>query len=194
MSDGEGQQEDTVYRQELAKLSAIDSEKIEQFLNTIADNICGREREFDNYGESTEVGPIAAAYHRLILDTVKKNQGRAFDKRELANELLQAQVAKNLIELVVPAVVSRRPEIEQQLTVQASRITSWYLKDFDWSVRMVLASGRISAMRESVLRLKLRLKCVTDELRDVHIELTKEQLETLLTEGGQIAQVISSLK
>ncbi len=56
---------------------------------------------------------------------------------------------------------------------------SW-LQDFDWSLRLVLSSDSISALRKPLLMLELRTKLADGSSSQQLIELTTEQLAGLI--------------
>ena len=55
------------------------------------------------------------------------------------------------------------------------------LKDFDWSARVVLASDKISGLKQPLVILKLFLSNPSGSLEEKQIELSQEELGKFLT-------------
>lgn len=55
-----------------------------------------------------------------------------------------------------------------------------YLKDFDWSVRLVLSSSKLSALRKPLLLLKLDTVRPDGSKEEKLLELSESELDTLL--------------
>ena len=54
------------------------------------------------------------------------------------------------------------------------------LRDFDWSARIVLASDKISGLKQPLLILKLFLERGGGEIEEKEIELSQQELNHLL--------------
>jgi hypothetical protein len=70
-----------------------------------------------------------------------------------------------------------------------------YLKDFDWSIRLILSSDKISGLRKPVLLLKLESQTPNGKIQENTIELNTKELENLITslKKAQEVSVISML-
>lgn len=89
----------------------------------------------------------------------------------------------------------REKEIRSALIAQASSISNAHLVDFDWSLRLILSSGSISQVRQPVVLLKLYLKQAdqTKPQQEMVVELTKSDLERVLTDFSRVQELIQSL-
>ena len=54
------------------------------------------------------------------------------------------------------------------------------LKDFDWSVRLVLSSNKVSGLGKPLLQLKLDRELVNGQVDENLVELDEEELDKLL--------------
>ena len=64
------------------------------------------------------------------------------------------------------------------------------LRDFDWSARIVLASDKISGLKQPLVILKLFLERDGGELEEKEIELSQQELNHLLTSLKEAKQKI----
>lgn len=69
---------------------------------------------------------------------------------------------------------------------------SW-LKDFDWSVRLVLSSDKVSGLRRPVLMIKIDTINPDGSVQDTLIELDAESAGSLL-QTLKMAQSVSNTK
>ncbi len=65
------------------------------------------------------------------------------------------------------------------------------LKDFDWSVRLVLSSNKVSGLRKPLLQLKLDRELVNGQVDENLVELDEEELDKLL---ASLKQAKAALK
>lgn len=64
------------------------------------------------------------------------------------------------------------------------------LRDFDWSARIVLASDKISGLKQPLVILKLFLEKGSGELEEKEIELSQQELNRLLASLKEAKQKI----
>ena len=77
-----------------------------------------------------------------------------------------------------------------EVDFMSDRVTYAELRDFDWSARIVLASDKISGLKQPLVILKLFLDKGDGELEEKEIELSKQELNSLLTSLKQARQKI----
>lgn len=158
---------------------------------------------------SLDTSPAAALLHGAseqdIHDVIDRDlQGRvrglaeseksAF-LRTLASEgeelkLLPAE----LMERVSKAVSSRGGEMENKTRREVSTFGDKSLVDFDYDVRLVLGSDKLSGIRYPVCTLKLVLEGVGGESEVVDVELSTEELQTLLGTLDTVAATLDTLR
>jgi|AACY02.5.fsa_nt_gi hypothetical protein len=54
------------------------------------------------------------------------------------------------------------------------------LKDFDWSVRLILSSNKVSGLRTPLLQLKLDRELANGQIDENMVELNKDEVDKLL--------------
>ena len=67
------------------------------------------------------------------------------------------------------------------------------LRDFDWSARIVLASDKISGLKQPLVILKLFLQTGSGEITEKEIELSQQELNNLLETLTQAKQKIKEV-
>ena len=121
--------------------------------------------------------------------------GKKYADEQIMAELEQNQVPGPVQSMVVQVLRVREEEIRKALITQASSISNAHLVDFDWSLRLILSSGSISQVRQPVLLLKLYLKQAdqTKPQQEFLVELTKPDLERVLTDFSRVQELLQSL-
>ena len=65
-----------------------------------------------------------------------------------------------------------------------------YLKDFDWSLRLVLSSERLSGLRKPLLMLKLDTVLPDGSLQEKLIEMDADELDRLIVKLTAVQAVL----
>jgi hypothetical protein len=114
---------------------------------------------------------------------------------QIKSDLDELGVSDETAGVVVDVVAARRVEVTAHLKEHAATqtVSSAYLADFDWSVRLVMSSDRMASMREPVLLLSLSLGGCGGEKRDMTVELSRSQLDTLLATCDDAAHAYKQL-
>ncbi|KAG7163991.1 COMM domain-containing protein 8-like [Homarus americanus] len=97
-------------------------------------------------------------------------------------------------EKVYEAINARRGEISDCLFREAVENT-YHLKDFDWNVRLAVASDKVLDLSESLLTLHLHTSSPKNEkdASDLCVEMTAAQVDTLLEELKGAQDILSQL-
>ena len=66
------------------------------------------------------------------------------------------------------------------------------LKDFDWSVKLVLSSNKVSGLRKPLLQLKLDRELVNGQVDENLVELDEEELDKLLASLKQAKAALNA--
>ena len=90
------------------------------------------------------------------------------------------------------AVQTHRAELLRAAARRACTIASGVLEDFDWSLRLVLASSTRAEMTEPVVVLTLTVRAGADDSPAEHIvELSRTDLEALVSDFDAIDRVLA---
>jgi len=126
------------------------------------------------------------------------------DKNKISSELQVASLSENLISLISQVIVARQSEIEEAVLCGGNGSSVVHpspfplLKDFDWSIRVVLSSDSMNSLRIPVMLLHLTLKKdhsnnSNNGITELTLELTKNELDHLLNNCRHIQQVVQKL-
>uniref|UniRef100_K1QV08 COMM domain-containing protein 8 n=1 Tax=Magallana gigas TaxID=29159 RepID=K1QV08_MAGGI len=75
---------------------------------------------------------------------------------------------------------ARRSDIHQQLVTDTNLISKSTLKDFDWQIKLAMASDKLSSIQEPLLNLDLDVQ--NEATTEIHsLELTREDLKNLIS-------------
>ena len=166
----------------------------ELFFHAVLDEVCGRSTAYERYGTSAALQKCIETWSLFLTNAV----GYDLTEEQVKEDLARAGVEADLVPVAAAAVEARRGEAVSALVRHAATISPQYLRDFDWSTRLVLSSDKISGVREARLLLHLQLDSGAPHDRqgdrDVRVELTAEELDTLLEQFAEIEKEMQSLK
>lgn len=82
--------------------------------------------------------------------------------------------------MFLEVINARRPDIHQQLITDTNLISKSTLKDFDWQIKLAMASDKLSSIQEPLLNLDLDVQ--NEVSTEIHsLELTREDLKNLIS-------------
>lgn len=166
----------------------------ELYVHGLIDDVCGHPSPHDDTGASERAVRCADAWRAFLSNAA----GYDLTPEQVREDLERAGLPAAVVATAGAAVEARRDEIVQALVRHASTIAPQYLRDFDWSVRLVLSSDKLSGMRESRLLLRLQLDAgAADDGqgdRDVRMEMNADELDRLLEQFAEIEREVSELK
>ena len=120
---------------------------------------------------------------------------RGLVAEDIANDLKAAGVdgADDLSKMVYSAVRTRHNEIGRALSRKMTEISSGTLEDFDWSLRLCMGSDQLATLRRPLLLLSLTIRKPNGKVEKKTLELSRKELDDLLSSFGDIATCIGKL-
>ncbi|EFA80662.1 COMM domain-containing protein 8 [Heterostelium album PN500] len=188
---GASNQQELLYG-DLKLVNSITGQNLVQTLiHSVIDHICGRTIpvDFSIYGLQT----IRTLFERLAV-FVSRVVGRELKREQIVEDLKTAAVQDDSINTIADAIVSRYQDIKRELTEKLSSISSSSLTDFDWKMNLILSSDKINSVNENVLMLNLTIDHHEEKKEQLLVELSKKDLDQLLSQFEQINSVVQSLK
>lgn len=83
---------------------------------------------------------------------------------------------------VLDVISVRRTEMEEFLIVEHNSRNRNLLMSFDWDIRWILGTSNMASLRTQIATLILNCKTPkSTELKTIHMELSKEQIDKLIT-------------
>ncbi len=118
---------------------------------------------------------------------------------QIAAELAAGGVSSSLCGAIAEAIFAREPGVSKALDRDAAARSHAHLTDFDWSVRLVVSSDKLSSMRQPLTVLKLFVAAPGGgadgmERREVSLELTQQDLERLLAACSDASAAVGQLR
>jgi len=95
--------------------------------------------------------------------------------------------------MCVEAVLARWTDTRKALVNKSSSVSTSQLLDFDWKLHLVSSSDKISTVQEPVLLVNLSLEN-NGKKEEVLVELSKEDLDSLLESFSNVNEAIQQLK
>ena len=166
------------------------------FLHGVVDHMCGREVLL----AKDHAAPAGVKIHDLTdlsVAFLQKAVCAGLDAGGVAASLAAGGATDAALHgLVAGVLAGRAAELRSALEAQSAEISNAHLTDFDWSLRLVLASDKLSHIRTPVLLLKLFLARPGGEAepkREIVVELTKDELDALLADFKSVNAVLQKL-
>ena len=75
----------------------------------------------------------------------------------------------------------------------ATRLSQEHLSDFDWKIKVVVASNKSAGIRNPLLQLALYLTDVDGGTREMLLELNKPELELFLSTLSKIREAMQRI-
>ena len=127
------------------------------------------------------------------LTSVMKQFGGLHEPK-MEEGLTEAGVDSTIAGLVVAAFEARRGEIRDALLAETRSIASAQLEDFDWNVKMAVASDMLADLQEPMLHLSLKIRNPDSTVEDVKIELSRTELQGVIGKMEAANSVVRDLK
>lgn len=113
---------------------------------------------------------------------------------KMAEGLAEAGVDGAIAGMVVTAFEARRGEIRQALLAETRSIANAQLEDFDWNIKMAVASDFLADLQEPMLHLSLKVRNPDSTVEDVKIELSHAELQGVIGKMEAANTVVRELK
>ncbi|KAG8591803.1 hypothetical protein GDO81_000311 [Engystomops pustulosus] len=162
-----------------------------QFLHKVIDGVCGRALpRFQDYGsvwnlkEWLEVLEATTAF-------IKTAVGKDKSSEEMSNEL--SELNPEYQETIMKCIKSRKPEIKEALVEKACAMSSAYLQDFDWQLKLAMSSDKLSTLQMPLVNLDLDI-VENGAIAPVSIEMNKDELQNLINSLEAANKVVLQLK
>ena len=75
----------------------------------------------------------------------------------------------------------------------ATRLSQEHLSDFDWKIKVVMASSKSAGVRQPLLQLALYLTNADGGTREVLLELNKAELDLLLSTLSKLREAMQRI-
>ncbi|XP_036352766.2 COMM domain-containing protein 8 isoform X2 [Ochotona princeps] len=114
---------------------------------------------------------------------------------ELGPQVFQQlnQLSSSHQQAIMKCLRSRKDEVKQTLLGEIVDISSAQLQDFDWQLKLALSSDKIATLQMPLLNLHLDVK-ENGEVKPYSIEMSKEELQNLITSLEAANKVVLQLK
>ncbi|XP_072313289.1 COMM domain-containing protein 8 [Eucyclogobius newberryi] len=170
----------------LNKLSDTDCRKL---CHAVVDGVCGRKQpQREDYSATCSLDEWLDLNKSLSRLFCFGSGGHSSDEKVLA--ALSDTKHKDVLLSVLKA---RRQELSRALLDKTTSISSAVLTDFDWQLKLALSSDKISSLQTPLLSLSLDVR-EKGVLRPVTMEMTREELNTLITSLEAANKVVLQLK
>ncbi|WAQ97871.1 COMD8-like protein [Mya arenaria] len=157
----------------------------------LVDGICHRTKpKYDDYSKVwslQEWWSLADAYTELYRQAVK----HCWSKDQLLSEL--SGIREEYQSVVCDVLTSREKDIRNQLLLDSHAISHATMTDFDWKLKLVMGSDKLSTVHEPLLSVDLDVQ-MTDGRKTVSMELNREQLSGLISSLEAANKALLQLK
>ena len=161
-------------------------EAVESFVHKVIDDMSGRKVDFVTLYASV-ISQTTTNIHTLVEEMKQCVIAYRGNENILKKMQESTSLPEKLCETVTKAIQAREDEIRKSIVRQTTNMFSnAYLCDFDWSVRVALASENMSNTKENLLILTLYLEDVNGAKKEHVMEFTKDEFKIFLGEMAKI--------
>lgn len=145
-----------------------------------------REQE---YSDVKSVGVTVDVCKKAIRAAV--GEGLALD--DMTSALTEAKIEQKAAQAFTAVVEARRNDVMDRLAKEASSMFPRSLRDFDWSLKMVMASDKLADINDTIMTLSLNISRPNGPPETVRLELNKESLDNLLKACSAAGKTVRQL-
>ncbi|CAI9559382.1 unnamed protein product [Staurois parvus] len=161
----------------LGLLSKLPVEQCPQFLHKVIDGICGRAyprfQDHGNVWNLREWLQVLENTETFIKSVVGKDEPQKKLNYHLNGLTAEHQGA------ILTCIKSRKPEIRDALLQKVCAMSSSYLQDFDWQLKLAMSSDKLSTLQMPLVNLDLDI-LKNRTMTPISIEMNKEELQNLI--------------
>ncbi|XP_037550700.1 COMM domain-containing protein 8 [Nematolebias whitei] len=172
-------------------LNRISNTDCTKLCHRVVDGLCGREppcrADYSatwSLQEWLQLQDFLTALFRIAV-------GSNVSDEEVLTKL--SDVNSSHTEAVLSVLRARQEEIRRALLNRTNNISSATLQDFDWQLKLALSSDKISSLNTPLLSLSLDVR-ENGALRTVAVEMSREELSTLISSLEAANKVVLQLK
>eukprot|EP00911_Craspedida_sp_UC1_P001330 UC1_evm2s1006 len=169
-------------------LSGCDEVVLDRFFHAVIDGICGQRqssvRDFGSTWTVQQYKDLVAASERVFRECVRTGS------RDVSaiSEPSARSVAARCLE-------ARELDLKSALVLASCAIgNDAQLINFDWNVRMTLASDTLATQRVPLFQLDLEVAQPDGSLRHIPVEMSQEELKQLITKLNAANETVRELR
>ncbi|XP_047001582.1 COMM domain-containing protein 8-like [Schistocerca americana] len=179
------------------KLQKLDCQLLNKVLHSCADELCGRNAmKYEAVKASTD---WTAEEHSCICNEIKKLFSEVVGN-SLGNEMVLANAPELDVshrKCLLDCLDIHRKDIKRTLIADLASISGPVLKDFDWKLKWVMGSSKMSSLREPLLQMDFHLSQgkSQDEMSSstVNVEMDRNELKNLLSSLERAQEAVKNL-
>ncbi|XP_068216028.1 COMM domain-containing protein 8-like [Palaemon carinicauda] len=171
-----------------ALLATLPNSDILKFVYHAVDNICGGVPVSHNDYSQCPLDKFWITIQN-VKDLATKIALQKISKEQTV--LLLHRLSKDIAEEIYDAIESRRTEIKKSL-VSNSIKDLLHLRDFDWNVKLAVASDKVLDLNEGLVTLHLRTSTteLENDVRNISVEMSAAQVDKLLEKLKEAQQTM----
>jgi len=180
------------HRQGLELLKKCSKQDAEKITHELLDCICtGKNLRYQSFGKIWTIEEWKLL-QQAGKEELKEFTARGLSKEQISKELDRFSLPAEVKQAVLDCVWPRQEEVRQSLVQNTAMISNAYLKDFDWKVKMTMASDKLASIREPVLSLDFDVDENGQE-RHISVELKNDELKNLISSLESANKVVMQL-
>lgn len=170
-------------------LNKLTDTECRKLCHAVVDGVCGRRHpQREEYSATCSLDEWMGLNKSLSSLFCLAAGGHSTDE-----EVLTALSDVTHKDVLLSVIKARRHELCRALRDKTTSISSAVLTDFDWQLKLALSSDKISSLQTPLLSLSLDVR-EKGALRPVTIEMTREELNTLINSLEAANKVMLQLK
>ncbi|CAL1536235.1 unnamed protein product [Lymnaea stagnalis] len=126
-----------------------------------------------------------------VTDIMRKAVGRGWTNEKISEHVssLDEPYKKVLLEVLT----CHKQVLRRKLVEDTTAVSHAVLSDFDWKLKLAMASDKLASIQEPLLQLDLDIRDANGQRRQVFLELDKVELSKLITSLESCSKSVQQL-
>ncbi|XP_050416028.1 COMM domain-containing protein 8 [Patella vulgata] len=172
-------------------LKKCDVNEVAKLTHLVASRLCTNKNiSYETYSKkwTLEEWWIVTNY---LEDTLTKSAKNRLSKDEILNIL--SPLADEYKQSIIEVLSVRNDDLHQHLVSKTTHVSQNVLTDFDWQMKLIMSSDKLSSIHEPLLNLDLQTKDANNQSQVVSLELNKDDLKKLITSLDGASKAVQQL-
>ncbi|CAG5117134.1 unnamed protein product [Candidula unifasciata] len=172
----------------LSKASATDLETV---CHLVADSLCADSVLSPDKGLSIWSLEDWWTVRTVLTEVMRMVVGRGWSKEKVIKEL--GSLNDSLKEIIYDSVLVHQQLLRHKFIEDATAVSHAVLADFDWKLKLAMASDKLASLQEPLLQVDLDVREVSGEHKSVFLELDQSELTKLITSLEMCSKSVQQL-
>ncbi|BFZ14443.1 hypothetical protein BsWGS_17482 [Bradybaena similaris] len=126
-----------------------------------------------------------------LTEVMRMAVGRGWSQEKVTREL--GSLDSSLKNIIYDSVLVHEQELRRKFVEDATAVSHAVLADFDWKLKLALASDKLASLQEPLLHVDLDIREVSGQHKSLLLELNQSELTKLITSLEMCSKSVQQL-